>query len=92
MAKKTTITLGDALDIAHASKLKERLRSCLAKNLPVQITADKVEKVDSAGLQLMCSFIKQVETMGNTVTWHKTSDPIYTIAALLGLTGNLKLE
>ena len=92
MAKKTTITLGEALDIAHASKLKERLAGCLAKNLPVSVSAEKVEKADTAGLQIMCCFIKEVEQMGNSVTWQKPNDSIYTIAQLLGLTSALRLE
>ncbi|TQV75335.1 STAS domain-containing protein [Aliikangiella marina] len=92
MTKKATISLGEALDIAHVGKLKPRLTNCLAKNLPVQIAADKIEKVDSAGLQLMCCFIREVENKGNPVTWTKTSDSIFTIAELLGLTNSLKLK
>ena len=91
MGKKTTVSLGSALDIMHASGLKTRLASALAKNLPVVLVSDKVEKADTAGLQLVYAFIKKAESQGNEVSWQKPSDMLYQASELLGLCQALKL-
>ncbi len=92
MSKKTTVSLGTALDIAHASSLKSRLVTALTKNIPVQLTSDKVERVDTAGLQLIFAFIKKAETQGNSVHWYKPSDALINASEILGLQSELKLN
>lgn len=91
MAKKTTVSLGHALDIVNASSLKNRLESAIAKSLPVVLVSDKVEKADTAGLQLIYSFIKEVESQGRDVSWQKPSDNLIQASEILGLSEKLYL-
>lgn len=91
MSKKTTVSLGAALDIAHASGLKARLVSALGKNMSVTLVSDKVERADTAGLQLIYAFIKKVEQQGNKVQWQKPSDALINASEILGLHNELQL-
>ena len=91
MAKKTTVSLGHALDIQNASALKSRLENALSKSLPVVLVSDKVEKADTAGLQLIYSFIKEVENQGRDVSWQKPSDSLIQASETLGLSEKLYL-
>ena len=89
--KKTTVSLGSALDIANASALKTRLENALAKSLSVTLIGDKVERADTAGLQLIYSFIKQVEHQGCKVSWQKPSDNLIQSSEVLGMSEQLSL-
>lgn len=73
MAKTTSISLGNALDIAHAADLKKRMQQALSKDLPVVLVADKVEKIDTAGIQLVYAFIDALQNKGEKVSWRKPS-------------------
>lgn len=92
MGKKTTVSLGIAIDIMHAAALKERLAAALAKDLPVVLVSDKVEKADTAGLQLLYAFITKVEKQGHRVTWQKPSDVIIQAVEILGMCEVLHLS
>lgn len=91
MSKKTTVSLGTALDIMHAKSLKTRLAAAIAKNIPVVLVSNKVEKADTAGLQLIYAFIKNVEMQGNTVSWKNPSDMLYQACKILGMSHAVKL-
>lgn len=91
MAKKTTVSLGQSLDIAHVSALKTRFENALLKDLPVVLVSDKVEKTDTAGLQLIYSFIQEVENQGRDVSWQKPSDSLIQASEILGFTEKLYL-
>jgi anti-anti-sigma regulatory factor len=91
LSKKTTVSLGTALDIMHASSLKIRLASALAKDRSVVLISDKVEKADTSGLQLIYAFIKQVESQGNEVSWQKPTDRLFQASEILGLSQALHL-
>jgi anti-anti-sigma regulatory factor len=92
MAKKTTVSLGVALDIMHVSALKNRLASAMAKGLPVVLISDKVEKADSAGLQLMYSFKQKMKQKQLDLIWKKPSESLLQACELLGMTGSLMTE
>ncbi len=90
--KKTTVNLGAALDIANASALKGRLQNALAKDMSVLLIADKVEKADTAGLQLIYAFINAVQAKGYNVSWQKPSDKLIQASEILGLADELYLS
>lgn len=92
MSKKTTVNIGSALDIMHVSTLKERLFKASAKNLPVVLVCDKVEKADTAGLQLIYAFIRQIENQGHQVSWQKPSEILIQVSQALGMQQALYLS
>jgi len=91
LAKKTTVSLGQSLDIVNAASLKARLENALSKALPVVLVSDKVEKADTAGLQLIYAFIKELEKQGRDVSWQKPSDNLIQASEILGLSEKLYL-
>lgn len=92
MAKKTSVSLGTALDIVHVAGLKKRLITAMDKELPVVLVAEKVEKADTAGLQLIFAFIQKVNQNGHQVSWQKPSDSLLQTSEILGLKQALNLN
>ena len=91
MNKKTRVSLGNALDIAHVEELKIRLEAALTKEPKVVMVADKVQRADTAGLQLVCAFLLKADTQGIKVSWQKPSAAILRTGRLLGTLSALRL-
>ncbi len=93
MTKKQNckFSLGDNLTITAAKKLHTRLSKCAEKNIDVTLNAEKISKLDTAALQLLSAFVKQITDDGNSVTWHKPSDSLVRVANLMGLKVQLGL-
>lgn len=92
MANKTSFSCGEALDISHAAALHTRLERSLKKASIIELKADAVAKVDTAGLQLIVSVKKEVETLGGSIVWKKPSEKLLISAKSLGLSDHLGLE
>ena len=85
LSDKTTISLGAALDIMHAAGLKERLVGALNKKNHIVLISDKVERADTAGLQLIYAFKKEVELQKKELSWQKPSDALLSACQALGM-------
>lgn len=85
MAESTSFSCGDALDISHAAALHSRLERALQKANIIELKADSVEKIDTAGLQLILSIKKELENSGGSIVWKKPSEKLLSAAKLLGL-------
>ncbi len=91
MSNKTTVSLGSALDIMHASGLKERLTAALDKKPHIVLISGKVERADTAGLQLIYAFKKEVESRDRQLSWQKPSDALLQACESLGMTEALEI-
>lgn len=92
MSDKTTITLPAQLDLAHVESLNERLDQALVKEVSIfELNANKIERVDSAGIQLLLSFIVVVKESGKEFMLVKQSDEFIRSVELLGATELLEL-
>jgi anti-anti-sigma factor len=85
------ITLGTNPDIAGACKLYERLKKCAAKETDVNLYAANIETIDTASLQLLLSFVRQVRDNGHSVNWKSPSEALLRTARLTGLEAELLL-
>jgi len=93
MSAKTTITLPEKLDISQVDSIKDRMDKTLSKDATqVEVNADKVERIDSAGIQLLLSFIAAVKEAGKEVHLLKPSDELLAAAEMLGTTELLGLQ
>ena len=93
MSDKTTLTLPDKLDIAQADSVKERMDKALAKDVSkIEIKADKVERVDSAGIQLLLSFKAAAIKSDKEIILLKPSEELLAAAELLGSTELLEFQ
>jgi len=89
--RASRIVLGANLDIAGASKLHGRLKKCAAKGVDVNLSAARVETIDTTTLQLLLSFVRQVRDNGNSVNWKSPSEELLKTARLVGLEAELLL-
>lgn len=89
MSDKTTVSLGTAVDIMHATGLKDRLMASLDKKPHIVLISDKVERADTAGLQLIYSFKLEVESQKKQLSWQKPSDALLTACNSLGMSDAL---
>ena len=91
MASKTSFSCGSAVDIVNVNSLQQRLLKALDKSSTIELKADKVEKADSAGLQLFVAANKELNAAGGQMIWKKPSESLLTAAKQLGLTEALGL-
>ena len=92
MEKRITVSCGKYLDIAHASELKKRFLTAFQKKpTQIQVIADKVERVDSAGLQILVSVKLACSEKNILLKFHKATEILITTASLIGLQHRLEL-
>lgn len=83
--KASRITLGTHQDIAVINNLYGRLKKCAAKQVNVTMIAENVESIDAATLQLLLSFVQQVQNSGNTIDWQLPSPVLLNSARQIGV-------
>lgn len=82
--KKTAkIKLEGLLSIKNIDTLKEKLDEGLAQKKDIVFDAAKLERIDTACLQLIAAFTKKQHENSYSVAWSKPSDEIIEIAKLL---------
>ena len=89
---ETTLVFDSALDIAGAAKLHAQLVHALVANRPVVLDTAKVERVDTAALQVLTAFFKDAGAQNLTIQWKDPTQAIKTAARLLGLEESLQLQ
>ncbi len=93
MAKEimTDILCSESLDISMAANLHEALKKALDSGTPVNLQARRVERADTAALQLLVAFIRAARSRGVAVSWNEPSAALCRCAALLGLAQALEM-
>ena len=77
--------------VSDASALKERLAGLLDEPLPVTLDIASLQRIDTAGLQVITAFVRERAVHGRLVEWQGSAPVLVTAAQLLGLTTLLKL-
>jgi ABC-type transporter Mla MlaB component len=77
--------------VSGASALKESLAPLLDEPLPVTLDITSLQRIDTAGLQVITAFVRERAGHGRTVEWQGTAPVLATAAQLLGLTSLLRL-
>jgi ABC-type transporter Mla MlaB component len=77
--------------VADASSLKAGLAKLLDESDAVTLDISAVQRIDTAGLQVIVTFIRERERQGRQVLWHGHAPAMVTAAKLLGLSSLLKL-
>ena len=77
--------------IADASSLKTGLAKLLDESGPVTLDISAVRRIDTAGLQVIATFVRERESHGREVQWRGNAPALSTAAKLLGLSSLLKL-
>ena len=63
------VDLGDSLDIAHVGALYEQLSGGLREGHDPALDGSQVERVDAAGLQLLCAYGRELAGHGGSIQW-----------------------
>lgn len=93
MQERSSISCGTDLTIQHVEGLKTRLIAALEKDAKLYIiNVSKVEKVDSTGVQLLCSFIKSISEQGHSYSFQQPTEAFLSGCRLLGMVDNLQLD
>jgi ABC-type transporter Mla MlaB component len=77
--------------VAEAVSLKDRLAALLEEPQPVTLDVAALQRIDTAGLQVLAAFVRERADNGRAVEWQGTVPVLTTAAQLLGLTSVLKL-
>ncbi len=77
--------------VADASSLKSGLAKLLDAPDAVTLDVSAVQRIDTAGLQVIATFIRERESHGRLVEWRGTAPALTAAAKLLGLSTLLKL-
>jgi len=88
-SQEDIICFDEILDITLVFQYYERFNQVLNNQKTIVLNADKVEKVDGAGLQLIATFIKSAESLNVQVTWSGVSEAFKKNASLIGLSSSL---
>lgn len=88
-ATENQICFDEVLDITLVFQYYEKFNQILNSHKTVTIDAEKVTKVDGAGLQLLATFIQSAQRLNVEVTWAGVSDDFKKSAALIGLSEQL---
>jgi ABC-type transporter Mla MlaB component len=92
-APKPTTALALAAEclVSGASTLKESLASLLDEPQPITLDITALQRIDTAGLQVLTAFVRERTAHGRTVEWRGASPALTSAAQLLGLTSLLEL-
>ncbi len=87
----SAVPLGDDLGIEAATDLKQHLAPHVAQAGSLALDAGAVQRVHTASLQVLCSFVRQREQAGLRTDFSAVSQSFRDAARLLGLGPQLGL-
>jgi anti-anti-sigma regulatory factor len=77
--------------VADAGTLKTGLAKLLEETGTVTLDISAVQRIDTAGLQVIAAFVRERESHGRQVQWRGEAPALANAARLLGLGALLKL-
>jgi ABC-type transporter Mla MlaB component len=85
------LTLAAECTVAEADALKAELARRLQEPEPVTVDVSALQRIDTAGLQLLAAFVRDRRTAGRAVAWRGRAPALESAAGLLGLHDMLEL-
>jgi len=92
MAETTPVTCPAVLDIAAVQDFHVQLRDGLEQGAPLTFRCDRIERIDTAGLQLLAACCQDAADRNLPVHWEGVNDVLHEAAKRLDLLGLLHLE
>jgi ABC-type transporter Mla MlaB component len=89
--ERGSLLLAAECTVAEADALKSELGSRLQRSQTVTLDVSAVQRIDTAGLQLLAAFVRDRRTAGRAVAWRGRASALETAADLLGLRAMLEL-
>ena len=88
---ETALALSAECTVADAASLKERLAGLLDQPLAVTLDVSALQRIDTAGLQVITAFVRDRAEHDRKVEWRGSAPALTGAAKLLGLTSILGL-
>ena len=92
MSNQVSVDLPENLTIATAEGLHDELEPLVTGSQDVTLNGAAVARVDTAGVQIIYSFMQALENAGASVNWEKPSDSLLEASEKLGMTEHLALK
>ncbi|MFQ5470050.1 MAG: lipid asymmetry maintenance protein MlaB [Gammaproteobacteria bacterium] len=91
-SKPTVINCEEIVDISSISDLhKSFIKMLDKKHKEIIVDVSKIERIDTAGIQLLCSFQSEIKEAGIPFHWRDPSDTFCSTAHQLGLDSCMEL-
>jgi len=81
----TVIDCGDVLGIANVADMYTHVLSSLAEGHAIQFNVSKIERIDTAAIQMLYAFSKEAGKQGHLLLWEGASEAFVRSAKILGL-------
>jgi ABC-type transporter Mla MlaB component len=91
-ATDATFAVAAECTVADAASLKSELGKLLDQEATVTLDVGSVQRIDTAGLQVIAAFVRERETHGRNVVWQGTTPAFSNAVELLGLGSLLSWE
>jgi len=85
------LTLAAECTVAEAESLKTGLTRLVEEVTPVTLDVGALQRIDTAGLQLLAAFVRDRRAAARAVEWRGRAPALDAAADLLGLRGMLEL-
>lgn len=79
------IDLGSECSVRNIADLQARLQQGLSQNQELQLDPSSLQKIDTAGLQLLHNLRRHLQAQDKTLSWQQGSSVLVNAAAQLGL-------
>lgn len=86
------IDCGETMMIAGVGDLYAQLLTYLAEGKTVLFDCSKIERIDTASLQILLAYAKEAQTRSAPLNWLNPSDTFVKSAAVLGLASKLNIQ
>ncbi len=86
------INLGDSLGIQNVGQIMADIGAAFDLGTPIELNGEDVERIDGAGLQLLCMLMKSAGEKGVQIGWNSPSETLVEGAKQLGLQDLLQLN
>lgn len=90
-ASTSNITLVGDIVMSSLSKTFSKLTKCGNRKTNVTLAAEKITSLDTAGIQVLMAFVKQVKQNKNSITWRNPSQELLIFSEHAGLKDELGL-
>ncbi len=85
LSRRTHLVLGAVVDISTARLFYERLNKALSHNKPLVLNAGRVERIDTAAMQVLAAFCRTARDRRLPLEWKAPSAGLQGAAEMLGL-------
>ncbi len=90
--KKATVKCGEALTINNVANLHDSFTKALEKSSTIELDLKSIDKVDTAGLQLLLALRQEVEKSSGKLIYKTPSESLIQVAELTGMAVHLNMQ